>query len=194
MRIITVLFFISCLTTSCSISNSYTPKNAIELYSGWNPMTKLWGWIIVGPKIVYTSAHLLKNDAQGYLMIQSGAKVPLKLLLRDRSTDEAFLAISELSEKEIGAFFMDFREDINDRRQEVQVGSTIMAELVFSWKALMKTWTVLDTAWDILTLDSKWSVASLTGVILTDIDFKKGDSGSPIFNIDGELIDVVHIK
>jgi S1-C subfamily serine protease len=89
---------------------------------------------------------------------------------------------------------MDFRQDMSDRREELQVGSTVMAELVFSWKALMKTWTVLDTAWNILAMDNKWSVASLTGVILTDIEFQKGDSGSPIFNIDGELIDVVHIK
>jgi hypothetical protein len=66
------------------------------------------------------------------MMMQSGAKVPLKLLLRDRATDEAFLAISELSEKEIQSFFMDFRQDMSDRREELQVGSTVMAELVFS--------------------------------------------------------------
>ena len=74
---------------------------------------------MIGSNIIYTSAHLLKNDIGGYMIIQSGTKIPLKVLLRDRMTDEAFLTRSELSEKEVSEFLRDFREDITNRREKL---------------------------------------------------------------------------
>ena len=194
MRNILIVLIIPFFISSCGNSDSYVPKNAVEIYSGENPMTKLWGWVIVGTKVVYTSAHVLNSDTRGYVMIHSGAKIPLKLLLRDGSTDEGFLEISKQSEKEMIDFFTSFREDISERRKELRPGSVVMAELVSSGKAIVKTGKVIDIQWKILTLDNKWWVWALTGVLLTDIVFKEGESGSPIYNADWELVDVVHVK
>jgi hypothetical protein len=53
---------------------------------------------------------------------------------------------------------------------------------------------VVDPSGSIVGYDTTWRVVTLSGIVLTDLDLLPGDSGAPIFTLDRELVDVVHVR
>ena len=53
---------------------------------------------------------------------------------------------------------------------------------------------VLDLSGSIIGYDTTGRVVTLSGIVLTDLEFLPGDSGAPIYTLDKELIDVVHVR
>lgn len=194
-RIICFCFLLLSLLTGCSSNKDPIYHDTIEIYSGWEPSHKLWGGVFIAPDIVSTSAHILRDDRNGYSMRGWTYDItPLSILLRDDASDTAFLEIGDASLHTTLDWINTLRAQIATHRARIGVGSGVMVRVRNGTHILVKTGTVLNTSGTLLALWNLSQLEKIHGILLTDINFESGESGSPIFDMEGNLVDVVHVK
>ena len=144
-----------------------------------------WSGYFYAPDLVVTSAHVVPDDRIVYQGISHEKIFPLTLVSRDISRDVAILSSSKKVGKSSGELF---------QRGTLQKDAPIYA-LVYQSGALLRVdGRITEKDASALAYDQNGKSTILTGVILTDMHFFPWESGSPVFDNQGNLIDVVHVR
>jgi hypothetical protein len=77
---------------------------------------------------------------------------------------------------------------------KIQKWDPIYTEVSRSGSIVKQVGKVVDPSGSVTGYDTTWWVVTLSGIVLTDLDLLPGDSGAPIYTLDRELIDVVHVR
>lgn len=179
--IIVSLVSLSTLLFSCS--KQWIDKRVVSLYAKDTVGTQIIrGSGYMSGDIIFTSAHVVPDDRWTYFA--SGEASSYRVYARDIDTDRAILNPQHIPVKYNSSSFL--------------LGGNL------------KTWTpvyalVLRSGWtkriegkiiwkkDILWYTKEGKTVPIKWVFLTDMEFLPWESWSPVFDIDGNLIDVVHV-
>jgi hypothetical protein len=85
-------------------------------------------------------------------------------------------------------------QDVLKSRNQIWKWDPIYTEVSRSGSIVRQVGKVVDPSGSIVGYDTTWRVVTLSGIVLTDLDLLPGDSGAPIFTLDRELVDVVHVR
>lgn len=136
--------------------------------------------IILGDDTLLTSAHVVPDDRYQYTVDTSTYIVLDRDTVRDRALLGKVNAHKRLSDIHLS--------------NHIQKGDSISTQVYRSWLVVTLTGIVIDPVGSILWYDRVGKVNMLSGIVITDISLELGDSGAPIYNQKGELIDVVHVS
>lgn len=143
-------------------------------------------WVMIDDRTVLTSAHVVDNDAFKYILLENGREIRLSHIDRDLTRDIALMWIGE-TKSEIRLTDRIFR------RLSLAKNEPITTYLIRSGSIIPTKWTIRDPDAHILGYTPAWQTRILSGVVLTDLDLSPWDSGAPVYDSRGELIDVVHV-
>jgi S1-C subfamily serine protease len=73
-------------------------------------------------------------------------------------------------------------------------GDTISTTVIRSWALITLTGQVVSPSGQILGYTRDGRTETLSGVVITDLRVIPGDSGAPIYDRRGELVDIVHAR
>ncbi len=175
-----IFIFISLFLLAACTQNQY---ETVEIV--WKNQTNAtlvrWMWVRGSDGSILTSAHVVRDDNLKY-MIEGERYAVVK---RDISTDRVILSQRVVS----GGYTEDIWQ-----LHSIYVGDPIYTEVSRSKKITRLTGKVLNPSGSVLGYDSMGRTTTLSWIVLTDLTLLPGDSGAPIYNRDGELIDVVHVR
>jgi S1-C subfamily serine protease len=136
--------------------------------------------------VIITSAHVVPDDRRIYETTYLGEELPLSVKARLPARDIALLTLK----------WQDFQWDIQDilSVSEVKIGDTVSIPVSRSGSLVRLTGVVREVAAQVLAYDQHGEVKIFSGIILPDTPFLPWDSGAPVFNRWGKLIDVVHVR
>ena len=139
-----------------------------------------WMWVLYKNTLI-TAYHVVRNQNLTYYVDRDS------YILRHADTrrDRAFLTKADTPYNwEIEKIFEWSRDSSN----------SITAQVIRNNQVAILTGNILDRSGSILGYNQSGYIVPITGVIITDIWFVSGESGSPIFDSRGQLIDVVHVQ
>lgn len=144
-----------------------------------------WSGYFYTPDSVVTSAHVVPDDRIVYQGISHEKIFPLTLVSRDISRDVAILSSSKKVGKSSGELF---------QRGTLEKDSPIFALVYRSGAVTRLDGKIRELDASLLAYDQNGKTLTLTGILMTDIEFFPWESGSPVFDDKGNLIDVVHVR
>ncbi len=144
-----------------------------------------WSGYFYTPDSVVTSAHVVPDDRIMYQGISGDNIFSLTLVSRDISRDVAILSSSKKIGKSSGELF---------QRGTLEKNSPIFALVYRSGAVTRLDGKIRELDASILAYDQNGKSLTLTGILMTDIEFFPWESGSPLFDTEGSLIDVVHVR
>lgn len=133
-----------------------------------------------------TSYHSVSNDDFDYF-IDDNWKKKLKIIYKNIENDIAFLDYIEGNGSEA-----DVLKEINFF--DANVWDYVYSYVFRDWVQQKITWKILSKNTNVVWLFDNWKKYNFIAKIITDLDIKKGDSWSPIYDKNGNIIDVIHIE
>lgn len=140
-----------------------------------------WMWVKWSDGSILTSSHIVRDDNLNY-MIWWQKYIVVK---RDTITDRAVL-----SQRVVSGSYMD---DIWQLKS-VYVWDPISTEVNRFKKITQLKWKVVNPSGSALGYDNLGRTTTLSWIVLTDLSLIPWDSGAPVYDRDGELVDVVHVQ
>lgn len=167
------------LLTACT----YNQYETVQIL--WKNQTNAtlvrWMWVRWADGSILTSSHVVRDDNLNYMI---GWKKYM-VVKRDIPTDRAVL-----SQYVVSGWYTD---DIWQLKS-IYIWDPIYTEVNRSKKITRLTGKVQNPNGSALGYDNLGRTIALSWIILTDLTLLPWDSGAPIYNRDGELVDVVHIQ
>ena len=130
----------------------------------------------IGRGVYLTSNHGVSDGKKIYKV----ANKIVQVLDRDISKDWAVLAESPKQ------FSLDF--------SQAWIGNEVYALVFREGNIVRLNGKVLDPSAQIAGYNSSGMITLIHNVVMTDIPFELGDSGAPIFNQQGDIVDIVHVQ
>jgi hypothetical protein len=137
---------------------------------------------------ILTSDHVVRDG-----IIYNIWGIGYHLWERDITGDRAIL--SEVQDLKFSELYL-IEHIKNPRRNliKLQKWDSIYTELSRSGSIVRQVGRVVDPNGSVTWYDTTGRVVVLSGIVLTDFDLLPGDSGAPIFTLDRELVDIVHVR
>lgn len=130
---------------------------------------------------ILTSAHVVRDDNLSY-MIQGER---YRVVKRDIWSDRAVL-----SQRVVSGWYTESIWQL----KSIYVWDPIYTEVNRSKKITRLNGKVLNPIGSIIWYDNLGRTITLSWIVLTDLELLPWDSGAPLFDRDGDLIDVIHVK
>ncbi|MBX9808975.1 serine protease [Candidatus Gracilibacteria bacterium] len=171
---ITIIFIL----TACG-KPDFIPVEIVGKDNVYQVITRGMG--ILHNDILITGAHVVRNQQLQYFVGEQ------KYILQniDYIKDRAFLSKTNdgFDTKKLYSFGV-----------KGGLGDSVFAQVTRNNIIVTLTGKIIDASGSVLGYDGQGRITPIQGIILTDIQFISGDSGAPIFNVSGELIDLVHVQ
>ncbi len=137
-------------------------------------------WVRIGDDKILTSAHVVRDDR----LIYEAGWVIYQVSDRDMTGDIATLSQTQVAKNQTQIL----------RLSSVQKWDQVFTEVSRSGSIVRMTGKVVDPSGSVLGYDMTGRVVTLSGIVLTDIDLQPGDSGAPIYTVEWDIVDVVHVR
>lgn len=172
------------LITFLLVACTRTPYETVQIIwkNQTNAIVVKWMWVKWGDRSILTSAHVVRDDTLEYLTEWEIYSV----LQRDNLVDRAILIPNNLNRDEN---YMD-----SWQMRKTSTGESIFTEVMRSGSLLTLTGIILNPSRSVIGYDNFWRIATLSWIVLTDLELLPWDSGAPIYDAEREVIDVVHVK
>lgn len=175
-----ILILISIFLLTACTHNQYETVEIV--WKNQNNATLVrWMWVRWSDRSILTSAHVVRDDTLNYRV--DGEKYIV--VKRDISADRAIL-----SQRVVSGWYTENIWQLHN----IYVWDPIYTEVIRAKKMVRLTGKVLNPNGSVIGYDSMGRVTSLSWIILTDLTLIPWDSGAPIYNRDGEIVDVVHVR
>lgn len=146
-------------------------------------------WVCIDEQVILTSAHVVRDDRMGYEIWSTRYQV------RERNigTDIAYLSILD------NRRWIDNDTCQNPRKyiwktDTLKIWQTVSIPVVRSNSYRVLTGSITSLTGTILAYDTLGHTQMLSGMIMTDIYLEPWDSGAPILDEEGRVVDVVHVQ
>lgn len=181
MKKISLFIIVVSIVSSCT-STWYQTIEIIWMDTTNDQISVRGMGVILDNASVITSAHVVRDDQLRYSIQWEVYAIVQREVAGDRAL---------LSQKNNNT---DFPWTIGWFPQVVSTWSLIYSQVMRSGKIQTLTGKVISPYDSILGYDSLWRITTLSGIVITDIEYFPWDSGAGIFDSRGKLIDVVHVK
>lgn len=183
-------FFIICVViiSGCSNHDNFRDSivqiqwihNGIEVVRGMG--------VCVDNSIILTSAHVVRDDRFLYEVMGTRYQV----IERDIVRDTAYM-------KQLYPEHWNTNKSCTSQikyiwKQKSQVNDSVYVPLMRSGSIVLAEGRVVSLTWNILWYDNLGHVQFMTEMLVTDILFEPGDSGAPMLDAEGQVVDVVHVR
>ncbi len=179
--------FVVSLLSSCTIQSQITDGvvHITWLHDGIEVVRGMW--VCVDQSTILTSAHVVRDDALRYEVWGMRYEVSE----RDTLTDRAYLTVMSegLGVKNI---CRDYKEYI--WKSDIVSWESVSIPVVRSGSLVILTGTINSLTGTLLAYDTLGRTQVLSGIIMTDISLVPWDSGAPILDEEGRVVDVVHVQ
>lgn len=176
-----IIFFISILFLLVSCSTEKTQVVEIHGYSD-NSVVVRGMWVEYPDGSILTSAHVVQDSQIEYRIRDTIYTV----WVVDVSHDRALLVERTRSEEWKALLFPEFPMS--------HTWDIIATKIKRGDKIVSLTGSIVSPSGSVIGYDSLWKTRTLTGVVITDIPLLPWDSGAPIYDMRGNLIDLVHVQ
>ena len=176
-----IIFFISILFLLVSCTTEKTQVVEIHGYSD-NSVVVRGMWVEYPDGSILTSAHVVQDSQIEYrirdtiytLWVVDASHDRALLIERSRSDEWSTLVLPEFS---------------------LSHTWDIISTEVKRWDRIeVLTGSVLSPSGLVIGYDSRWKTRTLSWVVITDMPLMPWDSGAPIYDMRGKLIDLVHVQ
>jgi len=146
-------------------------------------------WVCIGRDYILTSAHVVRDDSMRYEVWGMRYEVSE----RDFDTDIAYIKIVDTEPWAIKNICHHHRQYIW-KHPEVFIWQSITISVMREGILTSLTGTVTSLTGTILAYDTLGRTQPLSDIIMTDISLLPWDSGAPILDMQGRVLDVVHVE
>lgn len=209
LRIITLLFFcfshhlsmkymiiILCSTLLIACTTNLSSDWVVEIVWTRNGIEIVRGmWVCIDHTTILTSAHIVRDDTINYILRSTDhrwSSVIGTVMERDITTDMAYLGIKSEVWKN-NTLCKDYRTYIW-KIDTWLIWNTISIPVFRSGAIETLTGTITSLTGTILGYDTLGRVQLMTWILMTDIPLQPWDSGAPILDGQGRVLDVVHVE
>lgn len=181
-----LLLFIPLLLIWCARSS---PENwVVEIYGyQWNEQVVRGIGVCIEDGKILTSAHVVRDDRLTYRVWD----VQLRIIQRIPQTDIAYMEITTKDRRDIpcqeGRIY-------RGKVGNLTLWQEIILPVVRSGSVIVMRGKITTLTGTILAYDGVGRTLVLTGMLMTDIPLELWDSWAPIFDKEGRVIDVVHVR
>jgi len=166
------------------LSSCTSDRNeAVEIYGYSENRVVVRGmWVEYPDGSVLTSAHVIQDSRIEYRIHDTIYTV----WVVDNSHDRALLVEESQSEEWKTLLLPEFSLS--------HTWDIISTKVKRGDKIISLTGSVLSPSGSVIWYDSRWKTRTLSGVVITDIPLMPWDSWAPLYDMKGNLIDLVHVQ
>jgi S1-C subfamily serine protease len=137
---------------------------------------------------ILTSAHIVSDPRLIYTFSVDGmSQSSVRMSTIDPLSDRALMVTDlSLNWDMIGWVVYPFAP--------THTGDVITAQVIRSWALITLTGQVVSPSGQIIGYKRDGRTEMISGIVITDLSVIPGDSGAPIYDRRGELIDIVHAR
>lgn len=158
-------------------------------------------WVCIDEQKVLTSAHVVRDDTINYelrIMSHKGVQANYEWtppnatwIERDENIDIAYMRVKS-EEWRVKDICRKYKEYI--WKSHLIVWESVSIPLIRSGSVVNLTGMVTSLTGMILAYDTLGRTQILSGIVMTDISLAPWDSGAPILDKWGRVVDVVHVR
>lgn len=188
MKILTYILTLS-LLSSC-VLHSEVDDGVVQVIGvrGGNEVVRGM-WVCIDASTILTSAHVVRDDTINYQLRNAryqSIHVNSTIMERDNNSDIAYLRAQEDVCKRPKKYTW--------KTNDTGLWHAISIPVMRSGSMIMLTGTIISLTGTVLAYDTLGRTGLMTWVLMTDILTQPWDSGAPILDNEGRVVDVVHIQ